>query len=283
MPSTRKTGGLRTAGIQKTDRPGQPLVTVVTVVYNGEKYVRHTIESVLGQTYPNLEYIVVDGGSTDATLSILGEYESRIDYWVSERDRGISDAFNKGIGLAGGSIVGLINADDWYEPATVERVVQHLQNADVAYGNLQSWERGAPQYVFHADHTRLAWEMTVNHPTVFVRKALYEQFGVFDLSYKIAMDYDLMMRFYTGGARFVYVNQVLANMRLEGVSEKQWITGFREVRQIKEKYLGKKSGHALYFYKQVAATYLSRRLGTSPLAGLLRFYRRHLSMIRKSK
>ena len=118
-----------------------PVISIITITYNGEKHIEQTIQSVLGQTYPNIQYIIIDGGSTDQTLSIIKKYEQKLYYWVSEKDKGISDAFNKGIAKATGEIVGIINADDWYEPAALEQVAARMGDADVCFGDLQLWRR----------------------------------------------------------------------------------------------------------------------------------------------
>src|SRR5688500_14665300 len=114
-----------------------PLVSVITVVYYGEKYIDAVIKSVLNQTYNYIEYIIIDGGSSDNTISIIKKYERQISFWVSENDEGISDAFNKGITKARGEIIGIINSDDWYEKDAVEKVVANSKNADVIYSDMQ--------------------------------------------------------------------------------------------------------------------------------------------------
>ena len=101
----------------------KPLVSIVTIVYNGEKHLEQTIQSVLNQTYSNIEYIIIDGGSKDNTINIIEKYSDRLAYWISEKDNGISDAFNKGIAKSTGEIVGLINADDWYDFDAIKHVV----------------------------------------------------------------------------------------------------------------------------------------------------------------
>jgi glycosyltransferase involved in cell wall biosynthesis len=111
----------------------QPLVSIVTIVYNGEKHLEQTIRSVLNQTYPKIEYIIIDGGSTDRSPDIIRKYNKSLAYWVSEKDNGVSDAFNKGIAKSTGDIIGLINSDDWYEETTVENVVKSIEDHDVVY------------------------------------------------------------------------------------------------------------------------------------------------------
>ncbi|HEX5026205.1 MAG TPA: glycosyltransferase family 2 protein, partial [Agriterribacter sp.] len=120
-----------------------PLVSIITIVYNGEKFIEKCIQSVLDQSYPNIEYIVIDGGSSDHTVDIIERYTASIKHWISEKDKGISDAFNKGLKRATGEIVGMINADDWYEPNTVEKIVQEIDDFDIVYGDLRLWKNDA--------------------------------------------------------------------------------------------------------------------------------------------
>jgi len=138
----------------------QPLVSIITIVYNGEKHLQQTIESVLGQSYKPIEYLVVDGGSTDNSLSIIRSYGERIARWKSEKDRGISDAFNKGLSMVSGEIIGIINADDWYEPEAVERAVEALVGSDIVYGDLRLIKDGKTDFVLKGNHLFLDSEMT---------------------------------------------------------------------------------------------------------------------------
>ena len=260
----------------------QTLVSIVTVVYNGETHLEQTIRSVLEQTYPHIEYIIIDGGSKDRSVEIIKQYSDRLAYWVSEKDKGISDAFNKGIARATGSIIGLINADDWYEPNMVALMVEALQDADVGYADLQYWKEGKKDMIVEGNHEMLLYEMSVNHPTVFVRSECYKKFGTFRLECRYAMDYDLMLRFRLNGCRFVRVPQVLANMRWEGISDQQWYKACKEVREIKKLQIPEKMMvHDLYFHKQVASIKMGRFLHRLQLKRTIRFYRRWLSPIRK--
>src|SRR5882724_3849250 len=172
-----------------------PLVSIITIVYNGEEHIEGTIKSVLDQTYPNIEYILIDGGSTDGTIEIINKYRHAIAFFISEKDSGISDAFNKGIRRANGEIIGIINADDWYENDTVAKVVEQIGDSDISYGDLRLLKNGKTDFILKGDHNYLDREMTINHPTVFAKRKCYEQFGLFDIKYKCAMDYDLVLRF----------------------------------------------------------------------------------------
>jgi glycosyltransferase involved in cell wall biosynthesis len=238
-----------------------PLVSIVTIVYNGERYIADTIRSVAAQSYPNIEYIVVDGGSTDGTLEIAGRFKDTISTIITEKDRGISDAFNKGVRIARGEIIGIINADDWYEPNAVAMAVEYLAGSDVAYGDLRQWSEEKAEFIVRGDHHLLTREMTVNHPTVFVRRECYQRFGLFDEQYKCAMDYDLVLRLFRGGCRFIHVPAVLANMRWGGMSDFQWKLGCRETLQIKNKYLpSRRILNRLYYYKHILAIRLQKIL-----------------------
>lgn len=259
-----------------------PLVSVITVVYNGERFLANAIDSVLGQTYPNIEYIIIDGGSKDNTLSIIRRYESKLAWWISEPDKGISDAFNKGIARATGEWVGILNADDWYEPDAVARMMAAANDKDVLYGDLSMWKDGKKDYTVKGNHEILTREMSVNHPTVFVRRSCYQQYGVFDLQYKCAMDYDVMLRFYTNGCRFSSLPGVITNMRWAGVSDKRWFLACKETLAIKNKYLpGRKLLNRLYFCKHVSAIYITKKLGKGVLAPVIKWYRSRFAQMEK--
>ncbi|HYJ38768.1 MAG TPA: glycosyltransferase family 2 protein [Chitinophagaceae bacterium] len=265
------------------NRSDLPLVSIVTIVYNGEKHMEQTIQSVLNQSYPNIEYIIIDGGSTDDTLSIIKRYETRVAYWISERDNGIADAFNKGLKRASGSIIGLINSDDWYEPEAVEKVVKDINGSDIVYGDLKFWKNGKADFIIQGDHTHLEDEMTMNHPTVFVRKKVYDRFGLFNNDYRCAMDYELMLRFKINNCSFKHIPFVITNMRWDGISDTRWLLGCKETLSIKNKYLpGKRVSNQLYFYKHVLANAVPRMLGKLNLDFITRVYRSRFSKIKKS-
>jgi glycosyltransferase involved in cell wall biosynthesis len=259
-----------------------PLVTIITVVYNGEDYIEQAITSVLQQSYSNIEYIIVDGLSTDNTMPIVNKYKDRIQKIISEKDKGISDAFNKGIALAKGEIIGILNADDWYEKGTVEKVVREMGESDIVYGDLRLWKNETFDTIFCGNHDYLKKEMSVNHPTVFIRRHCYEKYGTFNLSYKYAMDYELLLRFMFKGCTYKYIPSVLANMRWAGASDKNWYDAVKEVKKIKGIYLSdKKIFHQLYFIKQALAISTAKLLQMSGLNKVVKFYRSRFSPIKK--
>lgn len=228
-------GGQRVAGCFKYDSSNLPLVSVITIVFNGVRYIEETIESVINQDYDNVEYIIIDGGSTDGTLDILKKYDSLIDYWVSEPDSGISDAFNKGISLSRGLWVGIINADDWYESGVFSSLVKY-DSYDVVYGDMQCWRSGVKSLKYISNHLDLGKTMTLNHPSVFVKRLIYAKYGCFDAEYKVAMDYELLLRLWVNDVSFFCVDHIYSNFRAGGVSDKHQFLGYKEVRRAKLKY-----------------------------------------------
>ena len=267
--------------IQPSDNP---LVSIITIVKNGEKHLQRTIQSVVNQTYSNIEYIVIDGESTDNTLQIIKDNAAHISYWVSERDSGISDAFNKGIAACSGDLIGIINADDWYEPDAIENIVKHFEEGAVFYGNNQYWKNDQKDYLFRANHQYLKREMTVNHPTVFIKKYVYDLHGKFDLNFKCAMDYELLLRFFLADVKFVYLDRTLVNMQLDGISDVHWKLGYQEVKKAKLKWL-KTARWKIYFWyrKQIVTIQAIKTLQRLGLDRLVQIYRNYFSPIQKTK
>jgi glycosyltransferase involved in cell wall biosynthesis len=193
---------------------------VITAVYNGEKHVEQAIRSVLEQTYPNIEYIVIDGASTDGTLSIIRRHEQRIGHWISRSDRGMYFAMNEGIARARGELIGIINSDDWYEPRAVEIAVREYEASGrqaVIYGLTRYYDEAGLEMILSYDHSRLPGRM-INHPTCFVPKSLYTRFGAFDTRYRVAADYDLILRLLKAQVPFRHVEEIIANFRHGGFS-----------------------------------------------------------------
>lgn len=227
-------GGLRTKGIKKESYQNHPLISIVTIVRNGEKTLKRTISSVLNQTYKNVEYIVVDGGSTDGTLSILKNFNAKIDYWISEADNGISDAFNKGINLAQGEIIGIINADDWYELNACQMVADNFcSKFDVYYGACNIYKDNLFIRSMTSSYKNLTFKMSIYHPTCFITKKVYDNIGTYSVDYQLTMDYDLLIRIFKGGFHFKQLESTIANFQLGGVSNSNKLLGIKEIRKIK--------------------------------------------------
>lgn len=236
--------------------------SIVTPTYNCQELIGDTIESVRQQYNTDIEYIVIDGGSSDGTLNVLRKYESTIDKWISEPDDGISQAFNKGIRLATGDVVGLLNAGDTYEAEALKRVsecVDRFPGHDVFYGDI---------YMLYSDgeiaYTRKAREdLTVSdfrysmpaipHPSVFVRHDLYKR-RLFNTKLEYAMDYEWLRDMAKRGVRFQYIEgECLACMRIEGKSNNQYVDTLHEVHQICIEYGD--NAFLSFFYNELFRTF----------------------------
>ena len=205
-------------------------ITIITVVYNGGEFLESCIRSVISQSYSNIEYIVIDGGSTDSSLSIIDKYRDRISVFVSEKDGGIYDAMNKGIRLAAGDVIGILNSDDFFADDSVIAGVAAAfskPEADVVYGDLWYVKRQDPQKVVRKWESgpfrrkAMAWGWMPAHPTFYARADVYRKYGSYNLKFKSAADYELMLRFlYLNESNSVYLRRVFVMMRVGGVSNR---------------------------------------------------------------
>jgi glycosyltransferase involved in cell wall biosynthesis len=223
---TKNEGGLRTQGSFKRNLSDQPLVTIITVVFNAEKYLEETILSVLNQTFDNIEYIIVDGGSTDSTIDIINKYNDAIDYWISEPDKGIYDAMNKGISLCSGTIIGLINAGDTYTKDAIKTIVNEHSNdpLGIIVGDCKGILNQANKWLIWKGQIASLPYKTLPHPSVFVPLAIYKKHGLFDIDFKIAGDYDFLCRCYQNEVKFSYVSEVLSISSPPGLSSDYYLT-----------------------------------------------------------
>lgn len=206
-------GGLRTKGYFKKSYDDKPLVSIITVVFNGEKYLEQTIQSVINQTYDNVEYIIIDGGSTDGTLDLVKKYEDKIDYWVSEKDNGIYDAMNKGLQLSSGKVIGIINADDWYIKDAIEKSIEELQKTGLDYsiGNIKK----VPSNIISKPISPLIEHviysgMMYPHIAAFINIYVYKRVGLFDTRYRIAADFDMALRMHINNFKVVTIDKTIA-------------------------------------------------------------------------
>ncbi|HDR8171676.1 TPA: glycosyltransferase [Bacillus thuringiensis] len=197
----------------------QPLISVITVCYNSKTTIERTFKSVLNQTYKNIEYIVVDGKSTDGTLEIIKKYEevfkkqNIIFKWISEKDKGIYDAMNKGVNLATGELVGIINSDDHYEELALEIIESEYSkdnSYDVYHGLLKYYDSGELSMIKGGDSKVLSNNM-IEHPTCFLKKKTYEEHGLFNCKYKYVADYELLCRIKKNGGKFKLIEKTIAN------------------------------------------------------------------------
>lgn len=206
-------------------------ISIVTAAYNSAATIRDTFDSILAQTYGDYEYIVVDGKSSDGTVDIIKEYEAKFNgrmRWISEKDSGLYDAMNKGIGMAVGEYVGILNSDDFF---TDENVLQSIANTletnsvDAIYGDVEYVKAEDLSYVVRhyssADFKR--WKMRIGlmpaHPSFYARKELFDKLGYYRTDYKIAADYELLLRFiFVNNISTRYIPKVFVTMRMGGVS-----------------------------------------------------------------
>ena len=200
----------------------EPKISVITISFNSEATLEETIRSVTSQDYPALEYVIIDGGSTDGTLEIIRKYQDRIQVVVSEPDRGISDAFNKGVARATGEIVGIVNSDDILLPGALQKVAESYQpQVDVYSGWIMFWNQETnetfPSYPDIA-FDRLKLQYRVAHPARFIRRDAYERFGLYREDLRYMMDIELLCRFYKQGARFMLIDSPLAMFRIGGTT-----------------------------------------------------------------
>jgi glycosyltransferase involved in cell wall biosynthesis len=186
-------GGLR---LSENFNKNYPLFSIITVVLNGEKYLEETILSVLNQNFSNYEYIIIDGGSIDNSINIIKKYENKIDYWVSETDKGLYDAFNKGMTLSRGKFIGIINSDDIYTPhalRTVSNYISNNNNIDFIFGSVKKhWgvlSGYNPKKIFYS------WGFYTSHSTgFFIKNESANKVGFYNLKYKYHADYDYFYR-----------------------------------------------------------------------------------------
>lgn len=203
-------------------------VSIITVTYNSQNFLEQTICSVTEQSYANIEYIIVDGGSTDNTLSIIEKYRTRIHKFISEKDKGIYDALNKGIAMATGDIVGILHSDDFY---TSKQVIAHVvekfisEGTDALYADLNYVQQNNTQKIVRKWRSgKYKSGSFINgwmppHPTFFVKREVYQKFGAFDLNFKTSADYELMLRFiHKHQISVSYLNECIVNMRVGGQS-----------------------------------------------------------------
>ncbi|WP_062307753.1 glycosyltransferase family 2 protein [Polynucleobacter sinensis] len=198
-----------------------PLVTIITVVYNAVELIEETIKSVINQSYKNIEYLIIDGGSNDGTLQIITRYKYKIKTLISENDAGIYDAMNKGIKLARGDYVGIIGAGDWYEKDAISSAVATFlkTEADVVFGDVEivDEETGISRRQLSRKDLMPITMSSISHPSTFTRRSLYLA-SFFDTKFKIAADYNLFLALYIGGYRFEHSQVVHVHIIGGGVS-----------------------------------------------------------------
>ncbi len=223
-------------------------VSIITVCYNSGKTLEQTIESVAAQDYPEIEHIIVDGGSKDNSLAIIEKNSNLIAKWISEPDRGMYDAMNKGIALATGDVIGILNSDDVYlYPQAISDLMSAMQNAkaDAVYADLVLVDQHDHSKVlryydssyFHPRKFKYGWMPA--HPTFFVKKKVYDEVGPFAIDYQIAADYEMLIRILAvQQTPYVYVPKAVVQMRSGGASTaslmRNWVLNQEIVRACKD-------------------------------------------------
>ena len=227
-------GGLRINSEFKKSLPNKPLITIITVVLNGEKHLQETIDSIKNQTYKNYEFVVIDGGSTDKTLEIIKNNSYMIDYWVSEKDEGLYDAFNKGLNLARGDYIGIINSDDTYENDALHILTKYIAkntNIDFIFGSVK--KHWGILHGYKPEKIHYSWGFYSSHSTgFFIKNSSAKRLGFYNLKYKYHADYDYFYRMIvkkkmSGVA--TQKNEIFGNFRRGGFSSKiPWMKLFKD-------------------------------------------------------
>ena len=219
-------GGLRTRGIYKHSNNIKPLISVITVVLNGEKYLEEAISSIIKQTYDNIEYIIIDGGSTDRSLDIIQKYENHIDLWITEKDSGLYNAMNKGIALSSGDFVGFVGSDDYLYLNTLEKLAKAAKKETIDYtvgsvdiilenGQLKEKILVLPNFLMQ---NRFIFDMATHHLSFYVSRKIINKIGNFDENFNIRSDYDMTISVISKSKKKFNFTDSVGSFREGGVS-----------------------------------------------------------------
>lgn len=241
-------------------------VSIITVAYNSEKSIGCAIESVLAQSYTDIEYWIIDGKSKDGTVAVAESYRDALEakgitlHIVSEKDGGIYDAMNKGIRLAGGDIIGILNSDDWYEPDTVQTVVDTFakKQCDLMYANIRMHKTDGTTFVKKSRKRRFQTSRDWNHPTTFVKAELYKQYPFRDLG--IHDDYGFFLQMRKQNRNIVIVDKVLANFRMGGASNHKDFKAAKKRIMDRYKYCYRINGYSRWYIIECVAIEAAKML-----------------------
>jgi glycosyltransferase involved in cell wall biosynthesis len=243
----RMEGGKRLSDQQQAWQESLPVISFIVAIYNSAETLETTLLSILGQTYPNKELLIIDGGSTDGSLDIIRRFDNRIDYWISEPDNGIGDAFNKGVKLAEGIYLNFQGAGDVLESdGVISEMVTKLGSAEPQFisGKIRRvdekdinktlWISPQPRSE-KFDPGSLLWKMSLYHQGLFTHRSFFEKYGYFDESLRFSMDYEHLLRAYKHFPDVLLVNMIISRWRADGVGQNRDLEIFREYNLIKRK------------------------------------------------
>lgn len=241
-----------------------PLISVITIVYNDLKGLKKTFESVVNQSYNNMEYVIIDGGSSDGSVDFIKEQQEHFSYWVSEKDKGIADAFNKGVQAAKGDWIILLNAADYFQDEyAISKMIPYLevnQNADIVYGKMTEVDENGElgkSFGRPFDKSSFERECTIIHPATFHNKYFFEKNGLFSLDFKIAMDYEIFLR--KRDLKAVFADEQITFMEKGGVSQEDPTRAYKEVNDVKRLHLKKNEiSLSMDYYENILRYRLSK-------------------------
>lgn len=248
--------------------------SIITVSYNSGQTIERTIKSVLAQSYQDFEYIIVDGASKDDTMKIVKSYEDKFGgrlHYISEPDKGIYDAMNKGIKMAKGEIVGIVNSDDWLDKDALLNVDQAAMLPDamkkVYTGDIMYYYNdGSTQVIRYSQkdlaHYAKVWRLGLNHPATFVPHQLYDEYGLFDINIKLQADSDFIDRLFHNGVEFIFIEKVISNQSDGGASTSNLNKSLKDYRYILNKNVDSQVLHVFYYFKYWIAVQIKKHSPT---------------------
>ncbi|NNE27255.1 MAG: glycosyltransferase [Saprospiraceae bacterium] len=243
-----------------------PFFSIVTVCKNAEASIERSIKSIIDQPVRDFELIIIDGVSDDATLDIISTYQKHITYFVSEPDRGISHALNKGIDAASGEYILFVNADDWLHNNILGKVRQFIRKYpgyDLYCGGSSFYNGKIHEVDSYSDWKNIGEETSIHHASTVFKSSVFAKHGAFDETYSLAMDYELFLRFYQQKARFLNIPILVANRSLHGISYSNPVKSMKETRRARSKYFSPLNTWKT-FYKSLFKDTIGRILKALP-------------------